>query len=198
MPLFKSKAARQLESTKALIGIDAFTEHGIQTPHGELVCFIVAPTNLAVLSESSVSERIHALSNVFKSVEQIEILCLNSKENFDENKEYLKQRMRKETNPILQKLLRQDSENLDRLQTNMSTAREFLFLVRLRDEKDHNIPSYLSRVAKCMADQGFTVKRATDTDLKRMLSVYFEQNIATDHYQNFDGEQWTAVADMCV
>ena len=51
---------------------------------------IIDPTNISVLSESSVSARIYALMTVLKGIAEIEMLCLNSKENFDDNKQYLK------------------------------------------------------------------------------------------------------------
>ena len=31
---------------------------------------------------------------------------------------------------------------------------------------------------------------ATEEDLKRMLGVYFEQNVTTERYEDHDGERW--------
>lgn len=71
---------------------------------------------------------------VLKGIAEIEMLCLNSKENFDVNKQYLKHRMEVEQNPIIRKLLDQDSKNLDSMQVQMDIAREFLIIIRLKDE----------------------------------------------------------------
>lgn len=182
-------------STKDLMNIDEITDYSIKTPYGELVYFIIHPTNISVLSESNVSARIYALMTTLKGFAEIEMLCLNSKENFDENKEYLKRRMEEESNPIIRNLLLQDCKNLDRMQVQMATSREFLIIIRLKDEKESDVFPYLSRIEKNLKDQGFTSKRADNTDLKRLLGVYFEQNVTVDRYENFDGERWVVLGD---
>ena len=151
---------------------------------------IIDPTNISVLSESSVSARIYALMTVLKGIAEIEMLCLNSKENFDDNKQYLKRRMDTEQNPVIRKLLQQDSTNLDRMQVQMATAREFLIIIRLKNEKESDVFPYLSRVEKSLKDQGFTTRRADNLDIKRLLGVYYEQNVTTEKYEDYDGERW--------
>ena len=177
-------------STPSLMNIESITDYSLVTPYGELVYFIIHPTNISVLSESSVASRIYSLMNVMKGIAEIEILCLNSKENFDDNKAFLRERMDGESNPIIRKLLLQDSQNLDRMQVQMATAREFLIIIRLRNEKESDVFSYLSRIEKNLKDQGFTTRRADNADIKRLLAVYFEQNVTTDRYEDFDGERW--------
>lgn len=80
---------------------------------GELVYFIVKPTNISVLSESSVGARIYALMTVLKGVAEIEMLCLNSRESFEDNKRFLKSQMEQEENPVIRRLLEQDQTHLD-------------------------------------------------------------------------------------
>ena len=171
---------RQKQSTRELIGIDEITDYSLKTPYGELVYFIIHPTNISVLSDESVSARIYALMTVLKGIAEIEMLCLNSKENFDDNKQYLKRRMEMEQNPVIRKLLQQDSTNLDRMQVQMATAREFLIIIRLKDEKESNVFPYLARIEKSLKDQGFAAKRANNADIKRLLGVYYEQNVTTE------------------
>ncbi|MFR9543790.1 MAG: hypothetical protein SNH27_17315 [Rikenellaceae bacterium] len=186
----KQKKEKQNQSTKGLIGIDDITDYSIKTKFGELVYFIIKPTNISVLSESSVSARIYSLMTVLKGMAEIEMLCLNSKESFDENKTFLKSRLDEESNPQLRKLLSLDSTNLDRMQVSMATAREFLIIIRLRNEKESDVIPYLSRIEKSLKDQGFTTKRADEQDIKRLLGVYFEQNVTTEKYEDFDGQRW--------
>ena len=69
-------------------------------------------------------------------------------------------------------------------------SREFYILVRLQGKKESDVFSYLSRIEKSIKDNGFTVRRATEEDLKRMLGVYFEQNVTTERYEDHDGERW--------
>ena len=71
---------------------------------------------------------------VLKGVAEIEMLCLNSRESFEDNKRFLRARMEKEENPVVRKLLEKDQAHLDRIQVQMATAREFLIMVRLREE----------------------------------------------------------------
>ena len=157
---------------------------------------IIDPTNISVLSESSVSARIYALMTVLKGIAEIEMLCLNSKENFDDNKQYLKRRMDTERNPLIRKLLQQDSNNLDRMQVQMATAREFLIIIRLKNEKESDVFPYLSRIEKSLKDQGFTTRRADNSDIKRLLGVYYEQNVTTERYEDYDGERWVVLGDV--
>ena len=191
----KKQKERQKQSTRELIGIDEITDYSLKTPYGELVYFIIHPTNISVLSNASVSSRIYALMTVLKGIAEIEILCINSKENFDENKQYLKNRMEEESNPVIQKLLKQDSTNLDRMQAQMATAREFLIIIRLKNEKESDVLPYLSRIEKNLKEQGFTARRAGNADIKRMLGVYYEQNVTTEKYEDYDGERWVILGE---
>ncbi len=191
----KKQETRKKVSTRQLMGIDDITGHSLVTPHGELVFFMIKPTNISVLSDSSIGARIYALMNVLKGISDIEILCLNSRENFEDNKGYLKARMDTEQNPVIRKLLAQDMISLDRMQVQMATAREFLIIIRLRGEKEKDVQPYLSRIEKSLKDQGFTARRAGETDIKRLLGVYYEQNVTTELYEDYDGERWTILGE---
>jgi len=58
---------KQKQSTRELIGIDEITDYSIKTAFGELIYFMIHPTNISVLSEASVSARIYALMTVLKT-----------------------------------------------------------------------------------------------------------------------------------
>ena len=187
--------AREKASTRQLMAIRAITEHSLVTDRGELVFFMIKPTNISVLSDTSINARIYALMNVLKGIAEIEMLCLNSRENFEDNKTYLHNRMDTEQNPVIRKLLQQDATALDRMQVQMATAREFLIVIRLRNEKESEVQPYLSRIEKSLKDQGFTTKKANETDIKRLLGVYYEQNVTTEKYEDFDGERWVVFGE---
>ena len=190
----KRKAKKEAEkrlSTRQFIGAKEITDYSLVTyGQGELVYFIVKPTNISVLSESSVGARIYALTTVLKGVAEIEMLCLNSRESFEDNKRFLKSQMEQEENPVIRRLLEQDQTHLDRIQVQMATAREFLIMLRLKDEKELDIFPYLSRIEKSLKEQSFSVKRADKEDIKRILAVYYEQNVTTEKFEDFDGERW--------
>ena len=167
------------------------TEYSLETYDGdELVYFMIRPTNLSVLSESSVGARVYALMNVLKGVAEIEMLCLNSRENFEENKGFLRRRAEEERNPVIRQLLERDQIFLDRIQVQMATAREFLILIRLRNQKGKDVFSYLDRIEKSLKEQGFDSRRADEEDIKRILAVYYEQNVTSEKFEDFDGTRY--------
>ena len=183
--------AKQRLSTRQLMNTRRITEYSLETFDGdELVYFMIRPTNLSVLSESSVGARVYALMNVLKGVAEIEMLCLNSRENFEENKEFLRRRAEEERNPVIRQLLERDQNFLDRIQVQMATAREFLIMIRLRNQKGKDVFSYLDRIEKSLKEQGFDSGRADEEDIKRILAVYYEQNVTSEKFEDFDGERW--------
>ncbi|MEF2957347.1 MAG: hypothetical protein U0O27_08695 [Oscillospiraceae bacterium] len=190
----RKKDARE-QSTRQLMGIDDFTDYGIATRMGNLVFFAIKPTNISVLPGSGVGARIYALLNVIKGQVEIEMLALNSKESFENNKDFYRQQANLEDLPAIRKLLEQDSAHLDRIQVLMASSREFYILVRLQGKKESDVFSYLSRIEKSIKDNGFTVRRATEQDLKRMLGVYFEQNVTTERFEDHDGERWIIMGE---
>ena len=86
--------------------------------------------------------------------------------------------------------LEKDKTHLDRIQVQMATAHEFLLMIRLKDKKEPDIFPYLSRIEKSLKEQSFSVKRAGKEDIKRILAVYYEQNVTTEKFEDFDGERW--------
>lgn len=186
----RKKKQKEKDSTRQLMGIADITSHSLVTGYGELVFFMIKPTNISVLSDISIGARIYALMNVLKGIAEIEMLCLNSRENFEEVKAHLRNRMDAEQNPAIRKLLAQDITGFDRMQVQMATAREFLIIIRLRGEKESDVQPYLSRIEKSLKDQGFTARKAAESDIKRLLGVYYEQNVTTEKYEDYDGERW--------
>ena len=183
--------AKQRLSTRQLMNTRRITEYSLETYDGdELVYFMIRPTNLSVLSESSVGARVYALMNVLKGVAEIEMLCLNSRKNFEENKGFLRRRAEEERNPVIRQLLERDQIFLDRIQVQMATAREFLILIRLRNQKGKDVFSYLDRIEKSLKEQGFDSRRADEEDIKRILAVYYEQNVTSEKFEDFDGARW--------
>lgn len=84
----KKNAAQQRQTSRELIDIQKITEYGLLTSHGELVFFSIEPTNLSVHSPESIGSRIYALMTVLKGMAEIEMLALNSKESFEDNKRH--------------------------------------------------------------------------------------------------------------
>jgi hypothetical protein len=192
----EKKTAKQKQYTRQLINIRSVTDYSLLTYRGdELVYFLIKPTNISVLSDESVSARIYSLMTVLKGMAELEFLCLNSRENFEDNKQFLKKRMEQENNPAVRRLLEHDLHHLDRIQVQMATAREFLVVLRLKSEKESEVFPYLNRIEKTLREQGFSSKRAEREDIKRMLAIYFEQNVTTERFEDFDGERWVITGE---
>ena len=103
------KTGQKKEGTRQLIGIQEITDYSLRTmEHGELVFFLIHPSNLSVLSESSLAARIYGLMTVLKGMAELEMLCLNSKENFEDNKKFIQDRVEEEENSAIRKLLEAD------------------------------------------------------------------------------------------
>ena len=191
----KKKSSAREQSTRQLMGIDNITDYSIATRMGDLVFFAVKPTNISVLPDSGVSARIYALLNVVRGQAEIEMLALNSSESFEDNKNFYRRQASEEDLPAIRRLLEQDSTHLDRIQALMASSREFYIIVRLRSERESEVFPYLSRVEKSIKDNGFSTHRADEQELKKLLGIYFEQNVTTERYEDHDGERWVIFGD---
>lgn len=181
---------RKGRSIQEFIGIRTFTRYGLRTRRGELLFFVVSPTNISVLSSVNIEIKIRHLMMVLSAIPDIEITCTDSCECFDENKSYLKSRLEEEGNLKVRKLLQKDSDMLDNIQTEMATARQFLFLGRCKSMKPEQVFQSANRMEKVISEQGFEVQRMKKNDIKRFLAVYFEASMNGDQMLDVDGEQY--------
>ena len=176
-------------STQELLGVKSFSRNGIQTDgRGELVYFMITPTNISVLARVSIGQKVHHLMQLLSAQPDIEIICTDARENFDDNKLYLDDRAENEPNKKVRDLIMRDKAFLDDIQLQMSTAREFLFVVRLRNESDEQSFANLNRIEKLINEQGFDCKRAERDDVKRILARYFGVGQTDAPIDDTDGE----------
>lgn len=124
------------QSTKQLLGVESITKYSLKPASSDAVFFNIKPSNISVMSEAALSAKIYALMGVLKGLTEIEILCVNSRESFEGNKNHLKSLAWKEENAAVRGLLEQDMQHLDHIQALTATAREFLLVVRIRGLKD--------------------------------------------------------------
>ena len=183
----QKQALRQRQSTRQLMGINQLTEHGIKTPNGELIFYMIQPDNLSVLSPEGVRERVRALSDLLRASAKVVMVAVDSRESFQRNKDYYRARLEAETIPAIRELLRQDMEHLDAIQTGTASSREFALLVRM-DAQAAADPAQLAQVEKRIHSHGFRVRLAGEQDVKRILAVYYQQDAFTDIFDHYDGE----------
>ena len=88
-----------------MLGIQSFTKYGLMTDQGELLFYRVAPTNISVLSTANIDIKIRHLQMLLSAIPDLEFVCTDSCECFDENKAYLQSIAKKERNPNVWKLI---------------------------------------------------------------------------------------------
>lgn len=186
---------RKGNSVQDLIGVKTFSKYGLKTNKGELLFYLVAPTNISVLSHTNIEIKVRHLMMVLSSIPDIEIACTDSSECFDDNKAYLHYRLDEEQNPKIKKLLKKDIEFLDQIQVEMATARQFLFMARCKAKKPEQVFQMANRVEKVITEQGFEVRRMKKEDIKRFLALYFDASLNGEHMPDIDGEQFFEVSE---
>ncbi len=186
----QKKEQKRLLSTRQLMGIDQFTENGLKVGRSELVCFLVQPENLSVLSSEGIRGKVMALTNLLRGVESVRLLAVDSRESFQRNKDWYRQRMEREELPALRELLRQDAAHLDSIQAATASAREFAMVFELDRQKEETSRSQIARLERSIRDQSFRVRQAGQQDLMRLLAVYYQQDVTTDIFDAVDGERW--------
>ena len=186
----KSRKKGKRNSVQELLGIQYFTDYGLMTDAGELVFFRVMPINISVLSSECIAQKIVELTNLLKLRPEIGIICTDSCACFDSNREYLRCRELEETSEKLRFLLEQDRQMLSRMQTEMSNAREFLFVARYVDRKPEMVFTQSNETLKWITEKGFEAERLGKPEIKRLLAIYFGTCMDGDKLPDVDGGQY--------
>lgn len=182
-------AKRRNNAVQSLIGFERFTRFGVKTDKAEIAFFSVEPTNISVLSAANIDTKIRHLMTLLSTVPDLEIIALDSCECFDSNKIYVKNRLQNEQNEEVRKLLEADYSFLDEIQAEMSSARQFMFAIRFRREKDEQIFNTINRVDKAISEHGFAARRMSKSEIKRMLALYFGTSISGEEISDVEGSE---------
>ena len=191
MSIFDSIGSRK--SVQDLLGIKWFTNYGLLTNNGELLFYQVNPVNISVLSQVAIETKIRQLMHILSAVPNIEIVCTDSSECFDDNKAYLSERIMYEMNPQIRSLLKKDREFHQNIQLEMATARQFAIVMRCKNLKQEQIFGLVNRVEKVISEQGFEVKRMSREDIKRFLALYFDASYNGEQIPDVDGVQFLEI-----
>ena len=183
----KKKKGRSVQD---MIGIKTFSKYGLRTNKGELIFFLVSPTNISVLSHTNIEIKIRHLMMVLSAYPDLEITCTDASECFDDNKAYLIERLGVEPNPKVKKLIKKDIQFLDDIQMEMATARQFMFTVRCKNMKPAEVFKRANDVESAIAKENFEVRRMTKADIKRFLALYFDASMNGEAMPDADGEQY--------
>ena len=184
------KNKRKGRSVQQLLGIQTFTKYGLLTDNGELLFYRVAPTNISVLSAANIEIKIRHLQMLLSAIPDLEIICTDSCECFDDNKAYLQRRAMAESNPEVRGLLLKDKEMLTSMQAEMSNARQFVLVKRCKGMKPEQVFVAMNRVLKSVSEQGFEAQRMDKADIKRLIAIYFGASMDGDLMPDVDGVQF--------
>lgn len=182
------ESLRQQQSTRQLMGITRITEHGVSTPNGDYVFFLIRPDNLSVLSEDAIRQRVGNLSSLLSNRDEVTLMALDSRASFQHNKLFYQARLEEETEPAIRRLLQLDLERLDEIQTSSASKREFVIALRVTS-KESNDPAVLHQMEKSISNENIPVRLAEWADIKRLLSVYYLHDAAVTTVEDVDGEQ---------
>jgi len=187
----KDKQNKKLKSTRELINARTISEYSLKLfNNDEIVFFIIQPQNLSVMSQENIGAKIFALTNVLKGLADLEMICLNSRDNFEDNKMFIKKRIAEETDEVIINLLKKDLYHLDQIQTQTATSRLFLLAVRIKPNDQVEVLPLIHRIEKLIKMQNIHVQRADREQMKSMLAVYFEQNVTSDQFEDYEGMRW--------
>ena len=189
----KQQKKKKGRSVQELLGIRTFTKYGLSTNKGELLFYLVSPTNISVLSHTNIEIKIRHLMMLLSALPDIEIT--DSSECFDDNKAYLVERLEVEENAKVRKLIKKDIEFLDTIQVEMATARQFFFVARLKGQKEKQTFETANRIENKIAGEGFEVHRLKKPEIKRILALYFDSSLQGEAISDIDGEQFYEVTD---
>lgn len=184
------KNKRKGRSVQQLLGIQTFTKYGLLTDNGELLFYRVAPTNISVLSAANIEIKIRHLQMLLSAIPDLEIICTDSCECFDDNKAYLHRRAMAESNPEVRGLLLKDKEMLTSMQAEMSNARQFVLVKRCKGMKPEQVFVAMNRVLKSVSEQGFEAQRMDKADIKRLIAICFGASMDGDLMPDVDGGQF--------
>ncbi len=191
MSLTDIMQSKRKVSTRQFINVKDIMDYGLDTyKGGRLVYLIIKPFNLSVLASDKIANKVTNLMVIYSEIEELEIVCMSSREDFDDNKLALEKRYQEETNEAIRKLIKKDIEFYDRIQIQTASAREFLVTLRFREDKEKEIYQTTNRVLKLLNEQGFDAKFSQKPDIKRMIAVYFSQNVTQVYFEDYNGSRY--------
>ena len=183
----------KIASVKSEIGITGLGDGTIIKANGtRIVFFAIEPSNLAVLSEYNIQNKIMSLANLMQSVGQIEMYALDARENYSENRNFIRKRIKEEKNPNIKKALMREERFIKSIEAESSTARQFLLAFSIPkglEAKGENQLAHFQQLANASL---LNIKRLDLDDIKTILAVYYKNDTTTDHFDNFDGESYFA------
>lgn len=182
------KSKKQQASIKNEIDIVGIGDGSIIKSDGtRFLFFKIEPSNLAVLSDLSVRAKIMDLMSIMQITGQIEMYAMDAKENYTGNKNYVTNRIKEETNPKLKDLLRKELRYVKEIESETSTSRQFLIVLKVRKGNERETKAELDKFMQVASQTMLRITKCTKDDVKSILAIYFH-NDPSDQLPDFDGQ----------
>lgn len=165
----------------------------VEGEDGTLYTYLMLrPDNISVLGRGEVLAKIRNLQHVLEDIAEIQILCLSSAQNYEENKRYYRRLAEKARNPMIRRLCQQEVGYLDEVNISMSTSREFAIILHHRAERLEDARHGIMQAVQLIKEHRFHVHIADEDSFKRLLAIYYVGDIYAEHVPEWDGIQYAA------
>lgn len=95
---------------------------------------------------------------------------------------------------LFSKYLERSIVETEKNRLNALIPKDIHYIINVQSEEEKDM-AYLvtkeeKRIWQTEQEQGFFVKWADSGDIKRILAVYYEHNVTTERFEDFDGKRW--------
>ena len=197
----KESATQQLLNLKQFVPLQ-IGDNGavaIEGEDGMLYTYIMLrPDNISVLGRSEVLAKIRNLQNILSDVAELQMLCMSSAQNYEDNKRYYRHLAETTESPMVKQLCLQEIAYLDEINIAMSTSREFAMILRHRADRLDDARRSIMQTLNLIREHQFHARIATKDSFKRLLAIYYVGDIYTEHVTDFYGMQYMEVNNATV
>ena len=179
--------------SRTKVGIASVGNGTIVRTNGTTINFFkIDPFNLAVLSDENIEAKIMSFKSLLQALGEMkyQIICLDDRENYSANRNFLHDRAAKESNPAIRQMIEQDEDYIKTIEADASAARLFLLAVEIPNGKAAVYNAALKSFQQLAAQSVLHITPLTEDDVKKMLQVYFQQNTATEIFPDLDGQAY--------
>ena len=175
-------------SAKSKIGIVTITDRGelIKTDDSKTIFFRVEPSNLSVLSETSIRTKIINLAKLAKVMGGIQMYALDDRENYSANRKFIRDRIDEETIPEIRQILEKEEKYIKTIEADSSSARIFLISFRIVPQLETKIMNELNHFKQLASQSQLSVQQLNKEDIKKLLAVYFKHDTTSDTFPDID------------
>ena len=169
-------------SAKSKIGIVTITDRGelIKTDDSKTIFFRVEPSNLSVLSETSIRTKIINLAKLAKVMGGIQMYALDDRENYSANRKFIRDRIDEETIPEIRQILEKEEKYIKTIEADSSSA-------RIVPQLETKIMNELNHFKQLASQSQLSVQQLNKEDIKKLLAVYFKHDTTSDTFPDIDG-----------